>query len=94
MQETTFDNTQRAVAAGDHRRRQDFGLSEDETWVVVDGVLYAVGGEATVSEYLRLHRRADARRPRQAPPRGLRRGRLPGGREASARRGILSRNRP
>ena len=52
MQETTFDNTRapslRATIAG----ARDFGLSEDETWVVADGVLYAVGGEATVSEYL------------------------------------------
>jgi hypothetical protein len=33
---------------------QSFGLSEEETWRTADGVLYAVGTEATVSEYLEV----------------------------------------
>jgi hypothetical protein len=31
---------------------RSFGLSEEEAWRTADGVLYAVGTEATVSEYL------------------------------------------
>jgi hypothetical protein len=52
MREMNSDDTPMAGLQAIFQGARSFGLSEDDAWRTVDGVLLAVGTEATVSQYL------------------------------------------
>jgi hypothetical protein len=52
MREMNSDDTPMAGLQAIFQGARSFGLSEEDAWRTVDGVLLAVGTEATVAEYL------------------------------------------